>query len=148
MALSALLWSFEGRIGRRTYWLTSFATIIAIIALVGLISVVAGAEVLTGDFAGNVGAGLLILVLSIPLVWIGLALGAKRLHDRDKSAWWLLVFYVLPGGLENAADFAGSMRFALALASIALSIWALVELGFLSGTSGSNRYGPDPLARA
>lgn len=32
------------------------------------------------------------------------------------------------------------------LASLAISIWALVELGFLRGTVGANRYGPDPLA--
>jgi len=31
------------------------------------------------------------------------------------------------------------------IASLAISIWALVELGFL-GTPGMNRYGPDPLA--
>jgi uncharacterized membrane protein YhaH (DUF805 family) len=27
----------------------------------------------------------------------------------------------------------------------AISIWAFVELGFLRGTPGTNRYGPDPL---
>jgi uncharacterized membrane protein YhaH (DUF805 family) len=36
----------------------------------------------------------------------------------------------------------------LALASVAISIWALVELGFLRGTSGPNDFGPDPLASA
>ena len=25
-------------------------------------------------------------------------------------------------------------------------IWALIELGFLPGTTGPNKYGPDPLA--
>ena len=43
----------------------------------------------------------IILLLYIPLIWIGLALGAKRLHDRDKSAWWLLVFYALPTILSS-----------------------------------------------
>jgi uncharacterized membrane protein YhaH (DUF805 family) len=33
----------------------------------------------------------------------------------------------------------------LQLASLAVSIWALVELGFLRGTSGPNQHGPDPL---
>jgi uncharacterized membrane protein YhaH (DUF805 family) len=31
------------------------------------------------------------------------------------------------------------------LVSFAISIWALVELGFLRGTPGPNQYGPDPL---
>ena len=27
----------------------------------------------------------------------GIAVGIKRLHDRDKGGWWLLLFYVVPG---------------------------------------------------
>jgi uncharacterized membrane protein YhaH (DUF805 family) len=38
---------------------------------------------------------------------------------------------------------AGGLIFSLA--SLAVSLWALVELGFLRGTAGPNRYGPDPL---
>jgi uncharacterized membrane protein YhaH (DUF805 family) len=33
----------------------------------------------------------------------------------------------------------------LSLASLGISIWAIVVLGFLRGTRGPNRYGPDPL---
>jgi uncharacterized membrane protein YhaH (DUF805 family) len=33
----------------------------------------------------------------------------------------------------------------LHLVSFAITIWAIVELGFLRGTIGPNRYGPDPL---
>jgi uncharacterized membrane protein YhaH (DUF805 family) len=51
---------------------------------------------------------------------------------------------VLPGVLNYAA---GGM-FVFAIAGFAISIWALVELGFLRGTSGPNDYGPDPLASA
>ena len=46
----------------------------------------------------------ILVLLYVPLIWIGLALGAKRLHDRDKSAWWLLVFYAMPTILSTAAD--------------------------------------------
>jgi len=35
--------------------------------------------------------------------------------------------------------------FVLGLASFVISIWALVEIGFLRGTVGPNQYGPDPL---
>jgi len=75
----------------------------------------------------------------------------ERLHDRDKSACWLVVFYVVPGGLgqhAKAAWFAGAIgtmpNFLLALAGFALTIWGFVEIGCLGGTPGSNTYGPDP----
>src|SRR5262245_40233143 len=29
----------------------------------------------------------------------GLAIGAKRLHDRDRSGWWILLFYAVPAAL-------------------------------------------------
>jgi uncharacterized membrane protein YhaH (DUF805 family) len=82
MSISALLFSFQGRINRQPYWLTG----VAIIILIGLILVLPGGAILTGDIAAFGGITLLFLALYIPLIWIGLALGAKRLHDRNKSA--------------------------------------------------------------
>jgi uncharacterized membrane protein YhaH (DUF805 family) len=55
-------------------------------------------------------------------IWPGIAIGAKRLHDRDKSAWWLLILLVPVIGF----------------------LWLLIELGFLRGTSRPNRFGPAP----
>jgi uncharacterized membrane protein YhaH (DUF805 family) len=81
----------------------------------------------------------------IPLLWIGLALGAKRLHDRNKSAWWLILFYLVPGVLDSIGEQFGGASLVFSLAAFALSIWGLVELGFLRGTVGPNQYGPDPL---
>ena len=81
------------------------------------------------------------------MIWVSLALGAKRLHDRDKSAWWLVLFYVVPGilsSLANQMDFG----FVLHLVSFAITVWAFVELGCLRGTVGPNQYGPDPLEAA
>jgi uncharacterized membrane protein YhaH (DUF805 family) len=77
--------------------------------------------------------------------------GAKRLHDRDKSAWWLLPFYVAPAvligfGLDLSMNpFEASVETASVFGAFALAIWAFVELGCLRGTAGTNRYGPDPL---
>ena len=141
MSVGALLWSFQGRINRKPYWLAGLAIVVAMIVL---LSLAAGA----GDFSGGSGTVLVLLILSIPFIWIALALGAKRLHDRDKSAWWLLVFYLLPSILQGAGEHAGGQGVVLALVGLAISIWALIELGFLRGTAGPNRYGPDPLAAA
>jgi uncharacterized membrane protein YhaH (DUF805 family) len=80
------------------------------------------------------------------MIWIGLAVATKRLHDRNKSAWWLVPFYALPVVLDGAGNAVDAiMGIVLSLASLAISIWALVELGFLRGTPGPNAYGPDPL---
>ncbi|MGB8447906.1 MAG: DUF805 domain-containing protein, partial [Pseudolabrys sp.] len=88
------------------------------------------------------------LTFAIPFILIvisSVALAIKRLHDRNKSGWWLLVFYLLPGVIDNIGMYT-AVQLVFHLARIALSIWALVELGFLRGPSGSNKYGPDPLA--
>jgi uncharacterized membrane protein YhaH (DUF805 family) len=38
------------------------------------------------------------------------------------------------------------LGFACALIAGIISLWMLIELGFLRGTIGPNRYGPDPLS--
>jgi uncharacterized membrane protein YhaH (DUF805 family) len=129
-----LLFGFSGRINRAKYWLAAVIYLVVMLIAVGL------------AFAGDM-ATLVILVaviIYIPIIISGIAVGIKRLHDRDKSGWWLLVFYVLPGVLSGFADQVG-LQIILSLASFAISIWGFVELGCLRGTSGPNRFGPDPL---
>ena len=81
---------------------------------------------------------LLILMVS------GVAVGTKRLHDRNKSGWWLLLFYLVPPMLNGLGKMTG-LPLIFTVSSLVVSIWALVELGFLRGTSRPNEYGPDPL---
>jgi uncharacterized membrane protein YhaH (DUF805 family) len=135
--IRTLLFSFRGRINRMPYWLVSLAMMIVMAAVFALVPT-----------SGVWQTATLLLLLLILSIWIGMALAAKRLHDRNKSAWWLVIFYVLPGILEGIGEFAGDAGVVLLIASLALSIWALVELGFLRGTPGPNNYGPDPLAGA
>jgi uncharacterized membrane protein YhaH (DUF805 family) len=142
MSISALLWSFRGRISRQPYWLGSLAIIVLLGAVILLI---AGRGIAEGALAEGAGIRLLLLALNLPLIWIGLALGAKRLHDRGKSAWWLLVFYLLPSVLQSVGERLGNIGLVLVLAGLLVSAWGLLELGFLRGTSGSNRFGSDPL---
>ncbi len=101
---------------------------------------------------GIAGAALWFLALSLILV-CGLAVGAKRLHDRNKTAWWLVVFVVLPNALSSFAEIV-RVKFPedfavlpLLLNGVALAIlgWAFVELACLRGTPGPNRFGSDPL---
>jgi len=143
MSMMQLLFSFQGRLNRKPYW-TMVITVTVVFILLLLLALAAlreyGLEFLPVTIV-------ILVLLYIPLIWIGLALGAKRLHDRDKSAWWLLVFYALPTILSTAADRMEEAEFFLLHAvSFGISVWAFVELGCLRGTVGPNRYGPDPLS--
>jgi len=148
MNIGQLLFSFKGRINRGKYWL-------AILIFV-IISLVMGTIGYIADQA--MAFQLLNLIVSIGLFIAGLAVGIKRLHDRDKSGWWLLLFYIVPsllfitgaviffyglGAEEAGSVIAGTVVY---LIGAAVLIWAIVELGCLRGTEGPNRFGPDPLA--
>jgi uncharacterized membrane protein YhaH (DUF805 family) len=134
------LFSFNVRINRAKYWLF----------LVITIGVVFAASVVGAAAASIPGAVIAAIFASIVLIYPSLAVAAKRLHDREKSAWWLLVFYVLPAFLSGVSEATASegAAFILSAASVVVSIWGLIELGFLRGTSGPNAYGADPLAAA
>ena len=112
MDLKNLLLSFEGRIGRKTYWMC-FLAFLGVAIVLGI----------STAFLGDIGM-IVQIVFLLAMVWCGLAVQAKRWHDRDKSAWWILI----------------------GLIPVIGPIWALIENGFLRGTEGGNRFGADPLA--
>ena len=155
--LTTLLFTYSGRVNRAKYWLALaiYLAITVVLIAIGLIMfgdslLAVGDEetddIVVGLLSRGIGFTLIVLVVYIPMVISGFMVGIKRLHDRDKSGWWLLVFYVLPGVLNTLGDNLAAGGLILSLASLAVSIWALVELGFLRGTAGPNRYGLDPLA--
>jgi uncharacterized membrane protein YhaH (DUF805 family) len=151
MKLQKILFSFEGRIGRGTYWLAILALIVAVLVLT-----------IAPFLLNSEAAAVLVLALTSQFVWLLslwpiLAVGAKRLHDRNKNGWWLLVFWLLPfalfvGGFSivffddprtgRSGDF--STGLIVVLASLPPALWGIVELGILPGTKGPNRYGVDP----
>lgn len=77
-------------------------------------------------FGSGFFGSLIQLVIALAVLVPSLAVAVKRCHDRDKSGWWVLI----------------------ALIPILGWIWYIVELGFLPGTPGPNRFGPDPLGPA
>ena len=81
--------------------------------------------------------------------WIFLATAIKRLHDRDKSGWWLVPLFFVPRLLLHFDKLlpAASWFIPFDLAIFTLWIWGVVELLIAPGTSGDNRFGPDPLAK-
>jgi uncharacterized membrane protein YhaH (DUF805 family) len=76
------------------------------------------------------------------------ATAVKRLHDRNKSGWWIVPFFIAPILLSKVGDWLGDSYPAdfLMLVLIALSLWGFVEMLCLRGTTGPNRFGPDPQA--
>lgn len=92
---------------------------------------------------------LILKVFSIPLFfWVYLATAIKRLHDRDRSGWWIIPFFFVPNLLFQFWDLLPDANWFVPFdwAIYALLLWGLVELFVVPGTSGSNRFGPDPLA--
>jgi uncharacterized membrane protein YhaH (DUF805 family) len=127
---------FSGRLNRAKLWL---------VGLINCAIIVAGAifAYLTDSNIAWAGFALVYLALAIS----GLAITIKRLHDRDKSGWWALLFLVAPSVISGIGAASGQIGGAVTgLVSFGISIWALVELGCLRGTVGPNQFGPDPLA--
>ena len=144
-----LLASYTGRINRAKYWTAVLIYIGVMIVMIAVGFIMVGnslletggedaEDVIAGLFSKGIGFILIVLIVYIPMIVSGVFVGIKRLHDRDKSGWWLLLFYLVPGLLSGHGTI-------LSLVGFALSIWGIVELGFLRGTAGPNKYGPDPL---
>jgi uncharacterized membrane protein YhaH (DUF805 family) len=99
--------SFRGRIARTTFWWATLAAGAVFILLFVFLETLLGRPIT--------------LILYPPFLWTIAALMVKRLHDRAKSGWWLLVA-VLP---------------------IIGPLWLLLTLGLRAGTDGENQYGED-----
>jgi uncharacterized membrane protein YhaH (DUF805 family) len=89
-------------------------------------------------------------VIGTPLfAWVFVATCVKRLHDRGRSAWWLLPFFIIPGLLNQFADRVGETSAMVAGTAMAvLHFWGFIELFCLVGNDGANRFGPAPLPEA
>ena len=136
----ASLLGFEGRISRLQFWKDYL-----FLAIVGAVDTVIGlfAVMWLGAWGGILPAPLIAVLIA------SIAIAVRRLHDRNKSAFWLLPFLVLPlmvqfwmAGEAKAA--ATGMVLIVVLASLILNIWGTVEIGFRRGTPGPNRFGEAP----
>jgi uncharacterized membrane protein YhaH (DUF805 family) len=145
--LLEFLFNATGRINRARYWRS-----LVIFSVAGLF-----AAVLLFTAAGIAAPFFIIMLVIVFIPWLmwGFVIHTERLHDRNKSAWWLLLFYGLPallGPMAKSASSAGgagmALQYVLTLAGFALSIWGFVEIGCLPGNAGPNSYGPNPILQA
>jgi uncharacterized membrane protein YhaH (DUF805 family) len=121
MDYKTILLSPNGRINRKVYWLTSLAVGAALMVAW---MIAGGITAVTMPAEGGVSAIAMIFyviagVVSLMATWTAICLHFKRCHDRDFSGWMILIpFY---------------------------NIWVSIQVYFLPGTPGPNRFGPDPL---
>lgn len=106
---------FSGRSRRKEYWMFFLLQLIVYVVL----SVIEGALGLTGMIAGAYGP--LTALFALGFLIPGIAVGIRRLHDTDRSGWWLLLAFVPLVG------------------AIVLLVFFVMD-----GTNGPNRFGPDP----
>jgi uncharacterized membrane protein YhaH (DUF805 family) len=134
MTVTSFFFSAKGRISRSQYWL-GMAGVAAVFGIaIGI--------ALWTPFAYAAAPFILVAIFSTYILAI------KRLHDRNKSGWWTLVFLWGSGTLDrisNKFPEDSAMWWALSLAALGLGLWGLIEMGFLRGTDGDNDYGADPL---
>lgn len=105
---------FSGRARRKEYWFFTLFNVLIVIALAILDSML-------GTFNAATGYGLLSFIYTLGVLIPSVAVAIRRLHDTNRSGWWLLLGLVpLIGGL------------------------VLLVFLVLDGTQGSNDYGPDP----
>ena len=108
---------FTGRARRKEYWLFALANLLVAITLTGL-------DVLMFGPPDEDGVGVLSGLYGLAVLVPSVAVTVRRLHDTDRSGWWLLMVVVpIIGGV------------------------ALFVFQVLDGTPGDNRFGPDPKGR-
>jgi uncharacterized membrane protein YhaH (DUF805 family) len=106
---------FTGRSRRREYWLFTLYNIIIYMVLW-----IAGLVMLARSGSGMVFFAVAV-IYGLAVLVPNLAVTVRRLHDTDKSGWWILVALVpAVGGI------------------------ILLVLLALDGTPGNNQFGPSP----
>lgn len=128
--------SWQGRVGRRDYWLYGVLAIFVVNLILGLIPVIGQ-------------------ILTLGTAWSGIVLAIKRSHDVGRSGWWTLLpvaplLPLLVGILMAAGSRDGSAGVVLAvvsgLAMLGLSLWVIVVILARAGDPGPNRFGNPPVA--
>ena len=105
---------FSGRSRRKEYWY--FALFVIIISFV--LNII---DVLTGAYERTAGVGLLSSIFSLAVLIPSIAVTVRRLHDTDRSGWWVLISLVPLIGW------------------IVLLVFTVQD-----STPDSNKYGPNP----
>lgn len=80
MSPAQILFSFNGRIPRKTYWLWGVFALLGAAAGISMLLRIAGVSETTTE-----------MLVQLLVVWPAVAVSVKRWHDRNKSGWWVLI---------------------------------------------------------
>lgn len=138
-----LFTSLDGRINRKRYWIG--IVILLVVSIVIQIAVIAAASMKAA------------MIVGLIFVWPSFALAVKRAHDRNRTAWMPAIFFALVvavnymqlAGFHEDFDEKPTITFGIvSVIFLGFAIYGFVVWGCLRGTTGPNRYGPDPLQPA
>jgi uncharacterized membrane protein YhaH (DUF805 family) len=155
--------TFTGRASRAEFWWFFLFTMIFYLVLMFVVGMIAG----TGMMAANPGSALMtgtfgVSTMLVGLFWLALfvptlAVQIRRLHDTNRSGWWIGVFWLLyvgymvmlfstmAGATPDAPPNLG-MAAGVGIFALVFMVYSIVLLVFfcLRGTVGPNSYGEDP----
>ena len=151
------LFRFDGRINRAKYWLAGLIIVCWMAFMAGIVVALGARKVgfsvadifkvvdpATYHSLARVAVPVLMIkLIGTPLfTWAFAATSVKRLHDRDKSACWVLPFFVLPGLINQFIDRIDNayIDVPLGLISFVLATWGGLELLFFRGSRKTNRF--------
>lgn len=130
MTLQQWLFSINGRIGRRDFWIWIGIWVLAMIVLFTL----AGGGMLSLQTAA---------FILVCLLWPTAAVTVKRLHDRGKSGFWalmMIVAWMLLAG--NWVMLTGIWEWAVGrFIPTLIIVMMFIDLGAFVGTQGENKFG-------
>ena len=148
-AFLSLLFGFTSRINRAKWWLG--------FAVIGVANVLGGillnpelftAETLPPPSWPDT-------IWQIALLWPMTAITVKRFKDADRPAWlgyWFapmgVALYLGPHIRQLFGPLESATLAAFVMPLFIYFLFAFCDNGFVPGTDGPNRYGPDPLARS
>jgi uncharacterized membrane protein YhaH (DUF805 family) len=148
---------FSGRSRRMEFWMFAVLQFLIGMVFIALFIVLGGglmALATTTDPSGALAAGgaiiglvILYILVSLALFLPALAVSMRRLHDSNRSGWWLWLFWgpyllsLVTAGAESDA-LTGSIGLVMLAGGIVLLVFY-----FLDGTPGPNRFGEDPKGR-
>lgn len=145
---------FKTRSPRKEFWMFNLGNIIVFAVLLFFLTIflialkVANYEKLIAIYSTFV------MIWRIVLILPTLSLLTRRFHDVNKSGWLTVLFFACSfflgfvSGISKYLQNKGENLAVLALIFIvclAIGTWLFVMLGFIKGTNGSNKYGPNPL---
>lgn len=157
----SVLFSYQGRINRAQYWTGLVVLCVFLFIAFFTMAMTAGSAMLPGKAESMAAiqqaisaAGMIFVPTMLIYCWCAFAIQTKRFHDRGRSGAWSLLplvatvplFMALVGGViagKSVAQISQEVQLWFNILNL-INLGMLVDLGFLPGKDGPNKYGDPP----